>query len=44
MPSQFADEASGFEVQLDEIIVTNITGIPLGLNMFYQTKVVFITI
>ena len=32
MPSQFADEASGFEVELDEIIVTNITGIPLGLN------------
>jgi len=32
MPAQFADEETGFEVELDEIIVTNITGIPLGLN------------
>ena len=32
MPAQFADEETGFEVQLDEIIVTNITGIPLGLG------------
>jgi len=32
MPAQFADEETGFEVVLDEIIVTNITGIPLGLS------------
>ena len=32
MPAQFADEETGFEVELDEIIVTNIVGIPLGLN------------
>ena len=32
MPAQFTDEETGFEVQLDEIIVTNITGIPLGLG------------
>ena len=32
MPAQFSDEETGFEVVLDEIIVSNITGIPLGLS------------
>ena len=32
MPTQFSDEETGFEVVLDEIIVTNIVGVPLGLD------------
>ena len=33
MPNQFSDSETGFEVVLDQVIVTNIVGLPLGLDI-----------
>ena len=33
MPNQFSDSETGFEVVLDQVIVTNIVGLPLGLDV-----------